>query len=140
MFKVSLYAIGAIPKGPFEEIASEFEKRLGKFSDYAERVFKDEEKLVEAIPSDAVLIVLDAAGKELGSEAFAQKLSSYIDAGDKLIFILGGPHGLSPELKKRAHLCLSLSQMTTTHDLAHLFFLEQLYRAFTIVKGVTYHY
>jgi 23S rRNA (pseudouridine1915-N3)-methyltransferase len=140
MFKVSLYTVGSIPKGPFAEIASEFQKRLGKFSDYAERAFKDEEKLVEAIPSDSVIIVLDAAGKEMTSETFAQKLSSYIDAGDKLIFILGGPHGLSSDLKKRAHLCLSLSQMTTTHDLAHIFFLEQLYRAFTIVKDVTYHY
>lgn len=140
MFKVSLFTVGSIPKGPFEEIAAEFQKRLGKFSDYAERSFKDESKLSEAIPSDSVLIVLDAAGKELSSETFAAKLSSYIDAGDKLVFVLGGPHGLSDELKKRAHLLLSLSQMTTTHDLAHVFFLEQLYRGFTIVKGVTYHY
>ncbi|MFA5945873.1 MAG: 23S rRNA (pseudouridine(1915)-N(3))-methyltransferase RlmH [Patescibacteria group bacterium] len=140
MFKVSLFTVGSIPKGPFQEIAEEFQKRLGKFCDYVERPFKDEQKLVEAIPSDSVLIVLDALGKELSSEALAGKLSSYIDAGDKLVFILGGPHGLSDELKKRAHLCLSLSQMTTTHDLAHVFFLEQLYRGFTIVKRVTYHY
>lgn len=140
MFKVSLYTVGTIPKGPFLDIALEFQKRLGKFCDYVERPFKDEEKLVEAIPSDSVVIVLDAAGKELSSEAFAERLSSYIDAGDKAIFVLGGPHGLSSELKKRAHLCLSLSQMTTTHDLAHIFFLEQLYRAFTIVKGIQYHY
>ncbi len=140
MFKVTLFTVGTIPKGPFLEIASEFQKRLGKFSDYAERSFKDEEKLVEAISTDSVLIILDAAGKEMTSESFASKLSSYIDAGDKLIFVLGGPHGLSSELKKRAHHCLSLSQMTTTHDLAHIFFLEQLYRAFTIVKGIQYHY
>ncbi len=140
MFKVSLFTVGSIPKGPFLEIASEYQKRLGKFCDFVERPFKDEEKLVEAIPSDSVIIVLEALGKEMSSETLASKLSSYIDAGDKLVFILGGPHGLSDELKKRAHLCLSLSQMTTTHDLAHVFFLEQLYRAFTIVKGVTYHY
>ncbi|MFA5947206.1 MAG: 23S rRNA (pseudouridine(1915)-N(3))-methyltransferase RlmH [Patescibacteria group bacterium] len=140
MFKVSLFTVGTIPKGPFLEIAQEFQKRLGKFSDYGERSFKDEAKLVEAIPSGSVVIVLDAAGKEMTSESLAAKLSSYIDAGDKLVFVLGGPHGLSNDLKKRAHLCLSLSQMTTTHDLAHLFFLEQLYRGFTIVKGIQYHY
>ena len=140
MFKVSLYTVGSIPKGPFQDIAVEFQKRLGKFCDYVERPYRDEQKLVEAIPTGSVIIVLDAEGKEMSSEAFASKLEQYLDAGDKLVFVLGGPHGLSDELKKRAHLCLSLSQMTTTHDLAHVFFLEQLYRGFTIVKGIQYHY
>lgn len=140
MMKVSLFAVGSFPKGPFLEIGDEFKKRLGKFVDFEERAFKDTEKLIEGLPKDGLLIVLDAAGKAFTSEAFAERLSTYIDRGEKLTFVLGGPHGLPDDLKKRAHLTLSLSQMTTTHDLAHLFFLEQLYRAFTIVKGVTYHY
>lgn len=138
--KVSLFAVGTFPKGSFEEIGEEFTKRLKKFVDFEERSFKDVERLLRGLPEDGILIVLDAAGKEFTSEAFADKLSTYIDRGEKLIFILGGPHGLPEELKTRAHLTLSLSQMTTTHDLAHLFFLEQLYRAFTIVKNITYHY
>lgn len=138
--KVSLFAVGTFPKGPFLEIGEEFRKRLQKFTDYEERAFKDVERLLESLPKDGIVIVLDAAGKEFTSEAFADKLSTYIDRGEKLTFVLGGPHGLPEELKTRAHLTLSLSQMTTTHDLAHLFFLEQLYRAFTIVKGITYHY
>lgn len=138
--KVTLSAVGPFPKGAFMEIRDEFHKRLKKFVDFEERSFKDTDRLLEGLPEDGLLIVLDAAGKEFTSEAFAEKLSTYIDRGERLNFILGGPHGLPEELKKRAHLCLSLSQMTTTHDLAHLFFLEQLYRAFTIVKGIQYHY
>lgn len=140
MMKVTLYTVGELPKGPFEDIGGEFRKRLKKFVDFSEKSFKDAERLVESLPADSILIVLDAGGKEFTSETFAKQLSSYIDRGEKLAFILGGPHGLPPELKKRAHLCLSLSMMTTTHDLAHLFFLEQLYRGLTIVKGVRYHY
>lgn len=140
MMKVELFTVGSFPRGPFMDIGSDFQKRLGKFVNFVECSFKDEERLVEALPVGSIVIVLDALGKTWSSEVFAAKLGEFIDRGDKLVFILGGPHGLSPALKKRAHLQLSLSQMTTTHDLAHLFFLEQLYRAFTIVKGVTYHY
>ncbi len=138
--KITLMTVGTFPKGAFLEIGDEFSKRLKKFADFEEKSFKDTERLLEALPEGEITIVLDAAGKEFTSEAFAERLSTYIDRGERLTFILGGPHGLPEELKKRAHLCLSLSQMTTTHDLAHVFFLEQLYRAFTIVKGITYHY
>jgi 23S rRNA (pseudouridine1915-N3)-methyltransferase len=140
MMKIALYTVGSFPKGPFSEIGDEFIKRLKKFADFEEKAFKDTERLLDGLPEGGITIVLDAAGKTFTSEAFAKTLEGYIDRGQRLTFILGGPHGLPEELKKRAHLCLSLSLMTTTHDLAHVFFLEQLYRAFTIVKGVTYHY
>ena len=138
--KIALYTVGSFPKGPFKEIGAEFEKRLKKFADFEERAFKDTDRLIESLPEGGLLIVLDADGKTFTSEAFAKTLESYIDRGERLTFILGGPHGLPDALKERAHLRLSLSQMTTTHDLAHIFFLEQLYRAFTIVKKITYHY
>lgn len=138
--KVTLMAVGTLPKGPFSEIGEDFQKRLKKFVDFEQRTFKDEERLKEALPTGAIVMVLEATGKTFSSQAFAKKIESYLDTGERLVFILGGPHGLSDELKKSAHVQLSLSSMTTTHDLAHLFFLEQLYRAFTIVKGITYHY
>jgi len=138
--KIALFTVGSFPKGPFKEIGAEFEKRLKKFADFEERAFKDVDRLIEGLREGGLLIVLDADGKTFTSEAFAKTLESSIDRGERLTFILGGPHGLPDDLKKRAHLCLSLSEMTTTHDLAHIFFLEQLYRAFTIVKGITYHY
>jgi 23S rRNA (pseudouridine1915-N3)-methyltransferase len=140
MMKIALLTVGSFPKGPFSEIGDEFTKRLKKFADFEERSFKDTERLLESLPTGGILIVLDAAGKTFTSEAFSKTLETYIDRGERLTFVLGGPHGLPEDLKKRATLCLSLSEMTTTHDLAHIFFLEQLYRAFTIVKGVTYHY
>lgn len=140
MLKVTLLAVGVLPKGPFFEIGLDFTRRLQKFIDLEIRTVKTDDRLVEAVPKDNLLIVLEATGKQFTSEAFAKKLESWIDEGQKITVVLGGPHGVPQELKTRADLLLSLSPMTTTHDLAHLFFLEQLYRAFTIIKKMTYHY
>ena len=140
MFKITFISVGSLPKGPFEELGVDFATRLKKFAALEFKAVKDDSRLADAIPDDSFLIVLEATGKTFTSEAFAAKLQSWIDDGQKLTVILGGPHGVPQELKTRANLLLSLSAMTTTHDLAHVFFLEQLYRAFTITKGMTYHY
>lgn len=140
MLKITLITIGTLPRGPFTAIGDDFRLRLKKFVMLTEKVLSDEKKIDDAIPKNTILIVLDAIGPSLTSETFAHTLKSYEDRGDHLTIILGGPHGLPESLKTRAHLRLSLSPMTTTHDLAHLFFLEQLYRACTINHGVRYHY
>lgn len=142
MLKLTFITVGQVPKGPFSELAEGWEKQLKAFVKLEKKVLKDEASVIRAlnllIPS--VLLVLEADGKNLPSEAFAKWVGQREDAGDHVVVILGGPHGLSDDLKNRADLLLSLSAMTTTHDLAHLFFLEQLYRAFTILRGKTYHY
>lgn len=140
MFKISLISVGVLPKGPFSEIGGDFATRLKKFAELEFKTVKSNDRLADAVPKDSFLIVLEATGKQFTSETFAAKLESWVDSGQKLAIVLGGPHGVPVELKARANLLLSLSPMTTTHDLAHLFFLEQLYRAFTITKGMTYHY
>lgn len=122
------------------DIGADFATRLKKFVDLDRKSVKSDERLADAIPKDSFVIVLEATGKQFTSEAFATKLQTLVDTGQPLAIILGGPHGVPSELKARADLLLSLSPMTTTHDLAHLFFLEQLYRAFTINKNMTYHY
>ncbi len=140
MFKITIVSVGYLPKGPFSDLGGDFATRLKKFAEVEFKTVKTDDRLFEAIPKDSFVIVLEATGKQFTSEAFAAKLQTWIDDGLKLAIVFGGPHGVPAELKHRADLLLSLSPMTTTHDLAHVFFLEQLYRAFTITRGMTYHY
>lgn len=140
MLKILVLTVGKLPQGPFGQIGQDFVNRLEHFAKIEYRAVKTNVEIFERVPDGYLTVVLDAAGTSLTSEAFAKKLSDWIDQGSKLAFIVGGPHGLSSETKKAADFVLSLSPMTTTHDLAQIFFLEQLYRAFTIAKGMTYHY
>ena len=83
------------------------------------------------------VIVLSEEGKLLSTEAFA----SYISAADrKIVFVIGGPFGLAPEVKARASLLWSLSPLTFTHELARLLLCEQLYRALNFNAGGSYHH
>ena len=140
MFKVVFITVGTLPPGSYQAIGAEFSIRLKKFADVEFKSVKSADRLHAAIPTGSMVVVLEASGKQFSSEVFAAKLQTWIDDGQKLAIVLGGPHGVPQELKDKANLLLSLSPMTTTHDLAHLFILEQLYRAFTITKGMTYHY
>ena len=140
MFKIAFISVGSLPKGALADLGTNFATRLKKFAEVDFKSVKTDDRLAEAIPKDSFVIVLEATGKQFTSEAFAAKLQTWVDSGQKLAIVLGGPHGVPADLKAKANLLLSLSPMTTTHDLAHLFFLEQLYRAFTITKGMTYHY
>ncbi|RMD51578.1 hypothetical protein D6827_02010, partial [Candidatus Parcubacteria bacterium] len=79
-------------------------------------------------------------GKQYNTFEFADFLQDMESNGQHIAVLLGGAKGLSDKIKKEADLLLSLSPLTTTHDLAHLFFLEQLYRAQTINHNKTYHY
>lgn len=102
---------------------------------------KDEEGaaiLSKLSPKDA-LVALDERGKSLSSVAFAQWVEKQRDQAKDLAFCIGGDEGLSDEVRQKAALVLSLSAMTMPHRLARLVLLEQLYRAFTIVRGEPYH-
>ena len=91
-------------------------------------------------PSD-LIILLDEKGKEYSSVEFAKQIQKYLNMpGKKMVFIIGGPYGFAPEIKERANQTISLSKMTFNHQMARLFFLEQLYRAMTILKGEPYHH
>lgn len=119
------------------------EIRSETFSDPSERVrvlALEEEKIQKQLPNGAVTILLDAKGKTYTSEDFAQTIETWSDGGRTLCFIIGGPLGLSDNLKAQAHHLLSLSPLTFPHDMARIMLLEQLYRASTITAGKTYHY
>lgn len=91
-------------------------------------------------PSDRV-ILLDERGKEYTSEEFASFMEKHMASGVKrLVFVVGGPYGFSQEVYNRADGKLSLSRMTFNHEMVRMFFVEQLYRAQTILRGEPYHH
>jgi 23S rRNA (pseudouridine1915-N3)-methyltransferase len=88
----------------------------------------------------AVRVAVAQPGLELDSERFAAHLETLMArSGKSLAFFLGGQEGLSPEVLEQAHERISLSRMTFTHELARVILLEQIYRAFTILRGIPYH-
>lgn len=90
-------------------------------------------------PSDFV-VLLDEHGREMSSMVFSEYLQRQMNAGVKeLVFVIGGAYGFAPEVYAAAHGKLSLSQMTFNHQMVRLFFVEQLYRAFTILRHEKYH-
>jgi len=91
-------------------------------------------------PSDR-MILLDENGKEYNSVGFSDLLQQQMNSGIKnLVFVVGGPYGFSEEIYKRANGKLSLSKMTFSHQMVRLFFIEQVYRAMTILKNEPYHH
>ncbi|MCF0200774.1 MAG: 23S rRNA (pseudouridine(1915)-N(3))-methyltransferase RlmH [Bacteroidales bacterium] len=91
-------------------------------------------------PGDHV-ILLDENGKQFGSVAFAEMLEKQMASGCKrIVFIIGGPYGFAQEVYDKANAKISLSPMTFSHQMVRLIFVEQLYRAFTILKGEPYHH
>ncbi len=95
------------------------------------------EKYLE--PTDTV-VLLDEKGKEYSSRGFANQIQKWRNAGPKrLVFIVGGAFGFPPSMYARANAQVSMSKMTTSHQLIRIIFLEQLYRAMTILRGEPYH-
>jgi 23S rRNA (pseudouridine1915-N3)-methyltransferase len=90
-------------------------------------------------PTDHLLL-LDERGKEYNSISFAEYLNSLEGRVNHLVFVIGGPYGFSEEVYHRAEGKLSLSRLTFSHQLVRVIFMEQLYRAYTILKGEPYHH
>lgn len=104
-------------------------------------VQKDQEGklLLAKLQSNDYVILLDENGKSFSSTEFAGFLQKRMNLSYDIIFIIGGPFGFSEEVYKRANEKISLSSMTFSHQMIRLFFFEQLYRGFTIIKGEKYH-
>ena len=96
--------------------------------------------LAKISPSDFV-VLLDENGKELDSVQFSQELNKWMNQSTAhVVFIIGGPYGFHASVYERANLKLSLSKLTFSHQMVRLFFTEQLYRAFSILRGEPYHH
>lgn len=123
----------------FELVVIPALKNMGKAS--PEEVKEREGQLIlkQAEKSD-VLVLLDEHGREYGSVEFSEYLQKQMNAGTRtLTFVVGGAFGFSPAVYAAAHHKVSLSKMTFNHQMVRLFFVEQLYRAFTILRHEKYH-
>lgn len=136
MLHVLFLTVGDLPAGGFREIGDNFLRFLQKYARVTVRSYKTPQLLLEKAPADAFL--LDECGRTYTSRAFAGLLTVYEDRGDTFTLILGGPSGFTAQ-EKAPFQKISLSPMTTTHDIAHLFVLEQLFRGLSIAHGSRYH-
>ena len=115
-----------------EELAESRAREVGR------QLREESERFRPRLQAARCPVLLDAGGKARSSEEFAAWLKPRIERGDSLAFALGSSHGFDPSLKTEFPERLSLSPMTFPHDLARVLFLEQLYRAFSLLKGGTY--
>ncbi len=99
------------------------------------------ELILNQITSGDAMVLLDENGKVFSSRGFSQWLERQMNTGCKrLVFVIGGPYGFSQDVYAKANAKISLSEMTFSHQMVRLVFTEQLYRAFTILKGEQYHH
>lgn len=158
--KITILQIGKTKQTYFQEAEAEYLKRLQPFADVkmmtikeasapydqnesTRNVAKQKEalELHRHIPKDTILIALDEHGKTMSSAQFAEFLGKKRDfEGGNITFMIGGPFGLADQILKKAHVKLSFSPMTFTHEMIRTILLEQIYRGFTILQGKKYHY
>ncbi len=101
---------------------------------------REGDQILKRLKGDEILILMDEQGKGMDSVKFAGFIENkMIYSGKKMVFLIGGAFGFSPDVYSRADFKLSFSQMTFSHQLIRLCFVEQLYRAFTIIKNEKYH-
>jgi 23S rRNA (pseudouridine1915-N3)-methyltransferase len=107
----------------------------------AEQKSKEGEKICRLLNAEDFVVLLDEKGNEFSTVKFSEQLEKiFMLAKKRIVFVIGGPYGFSPEVYARADLRLSLSQMTFSHQLVRLLFAEQLYRVLTVIKGDPYHH
>ena len=117
------------------------ELRGAKCLSEAEQKVREGEMLLKALQAGDYLVLLDEHGTERRSIEFARWTEKRLAASPRrLVFMVGGPYGFSPEVHQRADEEISLSQMTLSHQMIRLLFVEQLYRAMTILRGEPYHH
>ncbi len=154
---IKLLAIGKTDNKQLEDLISNYLKRLGFYVKFNFEIIPDlknaknlnesqqkekEGKLIlEKVENSDIIVLLDENGKQYDSVGFSELLQKHMNSGIKrLVFVIGGPYGFSPGIYNRANSKLALSKMTFSHQMIRLFFVEQLYRGFTILKNEPYHH
>jgi len=142
--KLKIAWIGKTKEPAIQSLTDEYLKRLGRYVEVDGVALKDESALLKLCARDArpkhALILLESRGEQLSSEEFAKWLGEYQDRSSlSLVFAVGSADGFSDQARQAATLVLSLGKMTLAHEIARVVLLEQLYRAFTILKGHPYH-
>lgn len=154
--KTTLILVGKTNGKLFNEGIDDYAKRIGHYTPFAVKVLPElkstkslsesqqsdkevEDDSQDHLPSDFV-VLLDEHGTEYRKMEFAKWVEKRRNSGRDLVFVIGGPYGFSPDVYNRADALISLSRMTFSHQMVRLIFVEQLYRACTIIKGEPYHH
>jgi 23S rRNA (pseudouridine1915-N3)-methyltransferase len=136
--KIFLYYIGRAKDAHANAIADDFISRAARFASCEMREINPAKFDIRARHPAARKIFLDPLGKELDSANFARILDTAAMQGQDLVFLIGGHDGLSPDMRQKADLLLSLGRMTWPHELARAMLAEQIYRGFAILKNHPY--
>lgn len=154
--KITLLVVGKTTDSHIQALLQDYQKRLGHYIPFSLTVIpelkntksltSEQQKQAEGelilrnmtVSSD--MILLDERGKEFRSVEFADYVQKKMSSGRDLVFVVGGPYGFSEAVYQRANGQISLSQMTFSHQMVRLFFVEQIYRAMTILRGEPYHH
>ena len=158
MVNIRIICVGKYKEKYWEAASAEYMKRLGAYcnvsvaelkeerlpanasrADEENVILKEGRSILGKVSAGDYVIALDIRGKELDSEELAQKIKETVFTHPTIDFIIGGSLGLSDEVKARADMKLSFGKITLPHQLARVVLLEQIYRAFKINAGETYH-
>jgi 23S rRNA (pseudouridine1915-N3)-methyltransferase len=151
MYPITLLTIGRLRLEPCRDLEAHYLGMLRSFSrmevvelaegkgDPARQLREEAEKLRPRLKAVKCPVLLTPEGKARDSHAFSQWLVAHMNLGDSLAFAIGSSHGFEDSLKSEIKEQISLSPMTFPHELSRVMFLEQLYRAFTIIRGKEYH-
>ena len=158
MIKVTFITLGKLKEKYLRDAVDEYAKRLSRYckleiieltpinlpdnpsqSEIDNALLKEAEAIEKRIPQNSVVTALCVEGKSLSSEQLASFVDQNTNSGKNMCFIIGSSYGLSETIKQKADLKLSLSAMTFPHQLFRVMLLEQIYRAFKINEGSTYH-
>ncbi|MBT9188486.1 MULTISPECIES: 23S rRNA (pseudouridine(1915)-N(3))-methyltransferase RlmH [Zobellia] len=154
---IKLIAIGKTDSQALLQLISEYENRLKHYVKFdltiipdikntknlseTQQKEKEGELILKQLTNTDVLVLLDENGKQFSSVDFSSYLQKKMNAGLKqLVFVIGGPYGFSPDVYSKAQGKISLSKMTFSHQMVRLFIVEQVYRAFTILRNEPYHH
>ena len=154
---IKLIAIGKTDSKALLQLISEYENRLKHYVKFeleiipdikntknlseAQQKEKEGELILKNLSNTDVLVLLDENGKQFSSVDFSGYLQKKMNAGLKqLVFVIGGPYGFSTDIYNKAQGKISLSKMTFSHQMVRLFVVEQVYRAFTILRNEPYHH
>jgi 23S rRNA (pseudouridine1915-N3)-methyltransferase len=144
--KIKIAWIGKTKEPAIQALTDEYLKRISRFAQVEGIAVRDDAALLAQCgrsgknATKSTLVLMDSHGKEFSSEQFARFLGDYQDRNPlPLVFAIGGADGFSDEARTDAQQVISLGKMTLAHELARVVLLEQIYRAFTILKGHPYH-
>jgi 23S rRNA (pseudouridine1915-N3)-methyltransferase len=154
--KIKLISVGKTDENYLKEGVDKYVSRLKHYVDFEIKEIPDVKmgkkqntsiqkelegkEILKVITKSDFVVLLDENGREFNSRGYSEFIQKRMNTGLNLVFVIGGPFGFSDEVYAKSNQKIALSQMTFSHQMVRLFFVEQLYRSFSILKGEKYHH